>query len=101
MKAAIRAVRSKALIVYREQDARGRQLFVVRTAQGDRKYECRRLKALISYVKGQKRPVKVFDELPESAQRVLMNNRQVGAHPDRLGDAYRPTLGDLMIGQLV
>lgn len=98
MNTAIRLASSKAIVVFKEQDPRGRQRFIVRKVQGDKLFECRKFKQLVSFLKGQKAPVKVFDELPESAQQIIRSNCQAGAGVARLGQPERPSiLGDALL----
>lgn len=98
MNTAIRLASSKSIVVFKEQDPRGRQRFIVRKVQGDRIFECRKFKQLVSFLKGQKAPVKVFDELPANAQEIIRNNCSVGAGVARMGEPERPSiLGDALI----
>ena len=103
MKTVTKMANAKSLVVFKEADPRGRQCLVLRTVQGDRLFETRRVKSLANFIKSKYpgRPIKVFDELPASAQADIRHNMEVGVSVNRLGESYRPTLGDIMIGQLM
>ena len=98
MNTAIRMANAKSLVVFKESDHRGRQRFIVRKVQGDRVFECRKFKQLVTFLKGQEAPVKVFDELPESAQKIIRSNCVVGAGVARMGEPERPsTMADALL----
>lgn len=93
-------VRNKSsVVIYQDRTVTGRRQFIVRTAQGHRLYECRKVRALISFLRNNRHTPYVYDELPYRVQKQLDNSRaatrhEVAKQQGRLR-VYRPTLGNL------
>ena len=91
--------RKSSVIIYQDTDVKGRQQFTVRTPQGHKLYQCRRVPALIHWLQSNKHTPWVYDELPSRTRRSLDASRAAARHEAaKLSGKFRwsrPTLGDV------
>ena len=91
--------RKSSVIIYQTTDAKGRQRFVVRTPQGHRLFECRRVAALVRWLQSNKHTPWVYDELPSRTRHSLDASRAAARHEAaKLSGKFRwsrPTLGTM------
>ena len=91
--------RKSSVIIYQDTDVKGRQQFTVRTPQGHKLYQCRRVSALIHWLQNNKHTPFVYDELPIRTRNQLDSSRAAARHEvakqERRFHIPRPTLGNL------
>lgn len=89
---------ARAVIVYQDTDARGRQQLTVRNSHGKVLFECRRITALRKFLRNKRYNFYTYEELGAKTRNAIDNLRAEHDHAIRKHrQSVRPvTLGDLV-----
>jgi hypothetical protein len=86
---------TRAVVIYQDTDEHGRQVLIARNGHGKLLYQCRRIRALASFLKGKAYNFYEYASLPRSAREALDNMRAEHDRKRRERGPSHPTLADV------